>query len=411
MDATLLTGALLTLIALEVAANALAEWLQARHLRSPEGSRVVEILGQDGTRAVAKRHVDTALITAARGLLTVVGLALLIGTGALADVYRASASFFGARYAGPTIFLSGFAVLATLLNTPIAWWDRASKRRAPGVHEGTSETFIRDQLGAIVVSLILTASVVPLVLWLHYSLGVDAWIPLLGVPTLFVAGIFAIRKAGLSLFNEPSLLPEGPTKQHIREQLGEYGYELRKVVVLDGSNNKLEPGVEIDGLRRMKTVRLGESLFERLDAQEIRALVASEVEWGGIPALMLRAIVRFTLILGPMLVLVAILIDSRLLSRALGSDEVALGLNLLAIALLPIPTDLLDSAVSRALSVRHATRMARTEHGPILARILREDPGVTATMHSAHPLFKLVNMDMAPTLERAAILDGESPTV
>lgn len=399
-------GAFVCAIGLDMALRVMAEALQARHLATLDTADLADLVDLEQLRSAVLWHKATAWSMAMEGVAAATAFAVLATSGVAATGYRFVSDSIRSEIVAATVFILLAGAVLALAHTPFAWWRGVHIPRRTGYQTGSIATFTRDRLQGFIDNSIFTGLLALIVLSVHAWLGTKAWLLLAFTPALTYMGTLVIRPGLHFLFAEPTPLREGPMRDAIVEQLNEMGYEPAGVYIVDDTNDEGEPSVAVDGFGRRKRIGIGESLIGHLSINEVRTLVASasavladwlEIMWG-------------TLMIGPILILAAFLLDSLALSHALGASETLVGLNLLALILLPIdrPGAIISRTVERRLHLRAIARLSRTSHGPVLSRMLRRSRGAPMDRISSHPFYRSMRQEAPTITERIRILERGS---
>ncbi len=146
----------------------------------------------------------------------------------------------------------------------------------------------------------------------------------------------------LPLFNKLSPLPAGELKTAIESYSLKVNFPVENMYVIDGSKRSSKANAFFSGLGKKKKIVLYDTLIEHHTTEELVAVLAHEaghykkkhIIWGFVLSILQT---------GLLLWLLSRLVFSETLSLAMGADELALHLNILAFGLLFSPLSTLIS--------------------------------------------------------------------
>jgi STE24 endopeptidase len=236
------------------------------------------------------------------------------------------------------------------------------------------------------------------------TMGKNFWLWFLLVTAAFMLFMNAFYTTLiLPLFNKLTPLEEGELKSAIEEFAGRTGFPLQSILVMDGSRRSTKANAFFAGLGRYKKIILYDTLVQNYSPDEILSVLAHEtghyrnrhIQIGYLVAVLQVAVMLF---------LLSRLVFSEQLSLALGAQQHAIHLNLLAFAILFTPVSLLLNVFVNALSRKHEYEAdsfaARHADGKALARALKKLSVDTLTHLHPHPLYVLVHYSHPPLVER-----------
>jgi len=141
------------------------------------------------------------------------------------------------------------------------------------------------------------------------------------------------------LFNKLKPLKEGPLKQTIVDFTKKVGFQLNNVFVINGSKRSTKANAFFSGLGRKKRIVLFDTLMQKLENNEIVAVLAHEIGHYKKKHTLVNLILSVVQT-GITLYILSLVIDSPLLSKALGVETASFHIGLIAFSLLynPIST-------------------------------------------------------------------------
>lgn len=405
-------------------------WLVSRQMRHVWRHRHV-VPEQFRHRITAEAHHRAAEYTVARGRLQLVesalAAAIVLGFTLLGGLDRLG-GWIGGRIDSPmavqVLLVVAVVGIITLLSLPIDTYRTFVLEAGFGFNRISPGLFIADRLKGVAVAAVLGIPLLCAVLWLVRIGGslwwLQTWLLWCGFVLLvqwLMPGVIA------PLFNRFEPMPEGETANRVRALLGRCGFRSGGLYVMDGSRRSSHANAYFTGHGRQRRIVFFDTLLQRLDIDEIEAVLAHELghfRLHHIPRLMA------TSLLGSLvgLALVAWLMKQPWYYAGLGVDllpssplapAVALVLAVLAAPVFTFflrPLTALQSrryefeadafAASHARPERLASALVKLFEDN--ASTLTPDP-LYAAWHASHPpatsrIARLVGLDPSPTAIR-----------
>lgn len=399
---------LIAILVFEFVLTTVAELLQLRHqpLEAPS-----EIAGHVDDERYRKAQVYAAArtrLSRTRDAFVLVVWIALLTSGALGSGFQAVSDRLGEGLFGSLVFLAVLALLFDVLTLPFTIWGTFGIEARFGFNRTTVATFVRDKLVGYGVALVLGGGLIALLLASYQWWGKAFWIPYASIVAVVVAFLAAFQTSLLlPLFNKLTPLEAGELRDAIERFVAEAGYRLGDVYVMDGSKRSNKSNAFFSGLGPVKKVVLFDTLIERHTVDEIVAVVAHEIghqKRNHVPKRLLGTVASLTF----MLFLASRVIDSTVISQALGAETAAPPLNLIAFVLLYGPVNLVVGALFNALSRRFeyqadafaAQRHRRGAMIEVLQRLVADNLGLT----SAHPLYAALLLTHPAPVDRIRAL-------
>ncbi len=239
-----------------------------------------------------------------------------------------------------TLALVFFAVLylgADILSIPLQWYHTFVLEEKFGFNKTTVLTFWTDKLKGYLLALVLGLPLIWLLLYLIEVLGNGFWIYFLVVISAFSLFINVFYTSLiLPLFNRLTPLPDGELKQAIERYSREVSFPLSNIFIIDGSRRSSKSNAFFSGLGKKKKIVLYDTLVENHSIEELVSILAHEVghyKKKHIVQSYVLSILQSAL----MLFLLSRMISDQQLSLALGGEQLAIHLNLLAFGMLYTP--------------------------------------------------------------------------
>ncbi len=409
MAADQLLYLLLAIVVADYLIDQYLDWINYRHAQTALPDRLKGVYDEEEyqkSQRYQKTRTRFGFITSAFSTLVSILVLSLGGFGMLdaflrplvADPILLSLCFFGA-----------LMVLSDVANLPFQWYSTFVIEERFGFNKTNLKTFIMDKLKGYLLSVIIGGGLGYVLLWLIMELGSSFWLYALGVVALFVlfANLFYTSLI-LPLFNKLSPLEEGDLKGRIEAYAKKVNFPLDNIFVIDGSKRSTKANAFFSGLGKKKKVVLYDTLIEKQSEDELVAVLAHEVghyKKKHIITSLLLSLVQMSITFYVM----SLLIFNTELSLALGGDELAIHLNLIAFALLYTPisrlTGLFMNVLSRKNEYEADAYAASTFAAAPLQESLKKLSVSSLSNLKPHPWYVFVHYSHPPLLKRLEALD------
>ena len=296
-----------------------------------------------------------------------------------------------------------------LLALPFRWWSTFVVEARFGFNRTTVRTFWADAAKALALAAALGGPLLALVLWLFATVGPRAWLWCWLVAGGFTLAVqFVAPTWILPLFNRFTPLATGPLREAILAYASAVRFPLEGVFVIDGSRRSTKANALFTGFGRHKRIALFDTLVERLEAQEVVAVVAHEVghyRRGHV----VKGVLLGLLHLGAMLFLFSLVLGRPGFFAAFFVPRPSVHVGLVLFALLLSPLDLVLSLALNAWS-RHneleadAFAARTTGAGDALAHALERLSAESLSNPTPHPLEVLLRWSHPPLRDRLRAL-------
>lgn len=215
--------------------------------------------------------VESAALAILLGLLTVGGGLLLID-----DAWRAVLPE-NQMIRGALVILTALLV-SSLVELPFDYYRSFVIDQHFGFNKMTPAMFFSDMVKHSIVGLLLGAPILFAALALMESSGDYWWFYLWVVWSVFNLLMLAIYPTFIApLFNKFSPLADQSLKTRIEALLTKCGFKSQGLFVMDGSTRSSHGNAYFTGFGSSKRVVFFDTLLDRLDANEIEAVLAHEL--------------------------------------------------------------------------------------------------------------------------------------
>ena len=259
-------------------------WLtgrQARHVRLYRHAVPLVFAGRIDLAAHQKAADYTVTALRLDLLQAIYGAALVVGwtlLGGLDALHRTLLMWLGDHPWQPLAMLASFSVLSALLALPWTWWRQFGLEQRFGFNRSTPALWLADTFKGWLLGAVIGLPLAALVLWLMSSAGALwwwwAWLAWAGFSLLLMV-VFPTWIA--PWFNRFEPLAEGPLRQRLQALLERCGFHAEGVFVMDGSRRSARANAYFTGLGPAKRVVLYDTLTQRLNDDEVEAVLAHEL--------------------------------------------------------------------------------------------------------------------------------------
>lgn len=272
-------------IALLVITTAIRVWLGKRHISYVQSHKQQVPAAFNGTISL-EAHQKAADYSSAKTRLVIIEAvvqslllaALTIGGGLqwIDDAWRqVLASQHILR--GAVVICSALLV-SSLIDLPFEYYKTFVIDEKFGFNKMTRKMFFSDLVKHSLVGLALGAPLLFAALWLMQSAGQYWWLYLWIVWSVFNLVMLAVYPTFIApLFNKFSPLTDESLKQRIEMLLTKCGFKSQGLFVMDGSARSSHGNAYFTGFGASKRVVFFDTLLDRLNPDEIEAVLAHEL--------------------------------------------------------------------------------------------------------------------------------------
>jgi STE24 endopeptidase len=179
------------------------------------------------------------------------------------------------------LFMLIFLMITSAINLPFKIHQTFKIEEKYGFNKSTKKTFISDQIKSFILIVILGGGLVSLLFSLYQAFSSNVWLLILTLwasITLITLIIFVLNtKVFIKLFNKLTPLEDGILKDKIHELSNQVGFNVQAISIMDASKRSTKLNAFFSGLGKTREVVLYDTLVEKLDDDEILAVLAHEL--------------------------------------------------------------------------------------------------------------------------------------
>ncbi len=296
---------------------------------------------------------------------------IMIVSGGFAFLDSLARSFSGNSVVIALIFFGIIGFASEIINLPFGWYDTFVIEKKYGFNTMSVRIFITDHLKSWFIALIVGIPVLGLVTWIYYKTGRGFWLYAWGLITVFSVFInFFYSEWIVPLFNKQTPLIDSPLRTKIESFAEKTGFRLKNIYVIDGSKRSTKANAYFSGFGSKKRIVLYDTLIKEMSDEEIVAVLAHEIGHYK-KKHVLKSLISSVLLTGLMLFLFSLVVDSPLLSKAIGVETPSFHLGLIVFGILYSPMSLLIGLVSNFISRKNefeADKFVRDNYEPLCLR-------------------------------------------
>lgn len=339
--------------------------------------------------------------------LSVVLLMILAGGFALVDSFAWSIS--SRPVVAALVFFGIIGLASDLINIPFSWYDTFVIEKKFGFNTMTMRTFITDHVKSWMIAIIVGAPVLGLITWFYYKTGANFWLYAWGLITAFSVFMnLFYSELIVPLFNKQTPLPEGDLRSSIENFAAKTGFKLRDIYVIDGSRRSTKANAYFSGFGPKKRIVLYDTLLKEFNEEEITAVLAHEIGHYRKKHVLISLLTSF-LLTGLMLFLFSLVVNSPLLSEAMGAGRPSFHLGLVVFGILYSPLSLLIGMLTNYISRKNeftADRFVKDNYKPEkLADALKKLSVKNLSNLLPHPAYVFFHYSHPPLMQRLEKLE------
>lgn len=282
MMATTLTSVFIGLLILTTVTRL---WLARRHVNYMRANRnqVPDAFKQNISLESHQKAADYSSAKTRLAILETIAQAVLLviftvggGLQIIDGVWRSLLPDFEILR-GALVILS-VMLISSLLDLPFDYYKSFRIDDRFGFNKMTPRMFFADMIKQAFVGLLLGAPILFAALWLMQGAGEYWWFYLWVVWSVFNLLMLAIYPTFIApIFNKFSPLADDSLKSRIEALLTKCGFKSQGLFVMDGSTRSSHGNAYFTGFGASKRVVFFDTLLDRLDVNEIEAVLAHEL--------------------------------------------------------------------------------------------------------------------------------------
>jgi STE24 endopeptidase len=274
-----------TFVGLLIATTFIRIWLGRRHISHVLNHRnaVPEAFSASITLDAHQKAADYTAAKTKLVIIEAIAQAILLAALTLGGGLQLIDDIWRSLLASQDIVRGALVICSAMLissfvDLPFEYYKTFVIDEKFGFNKMTPSMFVGDLVKHSLVGLALGAPILFAALWLMQSAGQYWWLYLWIVWSVFNLVMLAVYPSFIApLFNRFSPLADMDLKQRIEALLTKCGFKSQGLFVMDGSSRSSHGNAYFTGFGSSKRVVFFDTLLERLNADEIEAVLAHEL--------------------------------------------------------------------------------------------------------------------------------------
>jgi len=306
------------------------------------------------------------------------------------------------------VFFGLIMIVSDLLTIPFQCYGTFVIEEKYGFNKTTVRTFMTDKLKGYVLGAVVGGGLLSLLIYLVKVIGSDFWIWFGLVAAAFILLVnMYYTSIILPLFNKLTPLADGELKTAIETFSKKVNFPLDNIFVMDGSKRSAKANAFFSGIGRKKKIVLYDTLINNHTTDELVAVLAHEVGHFKKKHIIWSYLISIVQVFFVLFVLSKMVFNENL-SIALGGNQQAIHLNLIAFGILFSPisgiTGLLMSMLSRRNEFEADAYAKETFDGNALSNALKKLSVDNLNNLYPHPAYVFFHYSHPPLLQRLEAL-------
>ena len=250
-----------------------------------------------------------------------------------------SLSFFGIIFFGSDI-----------LNLPFSLYSIFIIEEKFGFNKTTFRIYFFDKIKSWFITILFGGGILSFIIFQFETVGKDFWIVawvFITTISVLINGFYA--QIIVPLFNKQTKLEEGNLKNDIEKYSKKVGFDLSNIFVIDGSKRSTKANAYFSGFGKQKRVTLYDTLLNKLNDNQIIAVIAHEIGHYKKNHIIFNLIFS-TIQTGLMLYILSLLIYLPIFSEALGIQNHSFHIGLITFSILYTPISEIFSLIFNVFS-------------------------------------------------------------
>ena len=250
-----------------------------------------------------------------------------------------SLSFFGIIFFGNDI-----------LNLPFSLYSIFIIEEKFGFNKTTFKIYFFDKIKSWFITILFGGGILSFIIFQFETVGKDFWIVawvFITTISILINGFYA--QIIVPLFNKQTKLEEGNLKNDIEKYSKKVGFDLSNIFVIDGSKRSTKANAYFSGFGKQKRVTLYDTLLNKLNDNQIIAVIAHEIGHYKKNHIIFNLIFS-TIQTGLMLYILSLLIYMPIFSEALGIQSHSFHIGLITFSILYAPISEIFSLIFNVFS-------------------------------------------------------------
>ena len=321
--------AVILILLLSSCFNFLLEYLNYKNRNAPIPDNVKDIYDEETYKKRSAYDMENLRLGIISGICGVLLSAAFLIFNVHSQLFDYICGYTANAYLQAFFMLGVPALLGLALSTAFGAVDTFKIEAKYGFNRSSVKTFIADTIKNLIIGVVVFGGLLSFFIFLYDTIGYT------GLAIFFVTlGALVFVLAAISpyinrIFYKFTPLEDGSLKEKINALAERNGYPLKKVYVVNASKRTTKLNAFFSGMGKTKTVGLFDTLVEKLDEDEVVAVLAHEI--GHSKRKHIQRRIPFTVLqFVPLIIILFLLIGYEPISLAFGFSglNIAFGLNI-----------------------------------------------------------------------------------
>ncbi len=388
--------------------ESILDWLNNRNIKKELPGDIAEFYNREKYELALEYQKTNNRFGLLTGTLSFIATLLILAFGGFGWLDNMLRQVTGHEIFLPLLYFFVLYFVSDILTLPIQLYRVFVIENRFGFNTMTPRLFVTDKIKGYLLTIVLGGILGGILIWLIVNIGPDFWIYFLAISILFIILIQLFYSTIiLPLFNKLTPLEDGELKSAISDYSKKVDFSLTNIFVIDGSKRSKKANAFFMGFGKKKKVVLYDTLIQNHSQDELVAVLAHEIGHykkkhiiGG----MITSVISVALTL----FILSLIVYNETLSLALGGEQLAIHLNLLAFGILYSPISKITGILVNMLSRKNefaADHYAKSTYsGEALKTALKKLSVDNLSNLYPHPAYVFVHYSHPPLLERLKAL-------
>ena len=346
-----------------------------------------------------------------KGASLALTLALLLFNGALIQVIFGWANAISSELLTVLVFLGIYQLIQFTLGIGFSYYKTFKIEEDFGFNKSTKKTFVTDKIKQLLLTIIFGGGIITGFYFLYevfqdnlFGFILIAWASIM---TTFALISYLYTAVFVKIFNKIEPLEEGSLKTSIETLASDIGFKVKAISKMDASKRSTRLNAFFSGFGKQKEIVLFDTLIDKMEEDEILAVLAHEFAHGkhkDVPRMFIQQAIEIFLYV----FLIYLILTTESLYTAFGFEGIFLGFGVILFGILTTPLDILMSLPTMALS-RWAEYRADAYSVSLLGpdpmdRALRKLAKESLSDLNPHPAYTTVYYSHPPMHKRLAAI-------
>ena len=339
--------------------------------------------------------------------INLVMMVLLLSLGFFGALESLASSLSPNPIVQTLIFLGLFMGLTSLLSLPFEWIDTFKIEAKYGFNTTTPKTFWIDQIKGLALGSLLFGVLVSILNGLYLTFqtrlvdfAVTAWLVIMGVMVaLFILNV----KVFVRLFNKLKPIEDAQLKEKINALASQAGFNVKSIFTMDASKRSTKLNGFYSGLGKTGEIVLYDTLLNKMNHEEILAVLAHELGHAKHKDTLRMLIVQNS-ILGTFMIGIAWILSTPSLFTAFGLSGIHFGFAFVLFTILIEPLTLIygvqTNAMLRQAEFKADAFSVQLTSKEAMSSVMKILVTENFSNLNPHPLYVLLHYSHPPISER-----------